>query len=67
MTELRFSQLEDLPIVLSVSELSQVLGIGKNTAYTLVNDGTIPSVRVGRQIRISRTALEEFLAMPEAG
>jgi DNA binding domain, excisionase family len=67
MTKLRFSQLEDLPIVLSVSELSQVLGIGKNTAYALVNDGTIPSVRVGRQIRISRAAVEEFLHTPQAG
>ena len=55
------------PLVYTVAQLAQYLGIGKNTAYTLVNDGTIPSVRVGRQIRISRAAVEEFLHTPQAG
>lgn len=52
---------DDLPLVLTVFDVSKVLGIGKNTAYDLVRSGTIKSIRVGRQIRVSKSALLEFL------
>lgn len=57
---------DQLPCVLTVSELAQYLGIGKNTAYKLVNNGIIPSVRVGRQIRISRDVLVDFWSSSKA-
>lgn len=47
--------------VLTVRELSKVLRIGINGAYQLVRDGTISSVRVGRQYRIPRKAVLEYL------
>lgn len=31
--------IDDLPLVLTVSEVSEILGIGKNTAYDLVRCG----------------------------
>ena len=52
---------DDLPLVLTISDVSKVLGIGKNTAYDLVRGGVIKSVRVGRQIRVPKSALLEFL------
>ena len=52
----------DLPLVLTVSEISEILGIGTNTAYDLVRGGAIKSVRVGRQIRISKSAFLDFLS-----
>lgn len=55
---------EQLPLSLTVSELAQALRIGRNSAYQLVNDGTIRSIRVGRCIRIPRTAVEQFLENP---
>ena len=51
----------DLPLALRVEELMPVLGIGRNTAYELVSSGQIRSIRVGRQIRIPKEALLEFL------
>lgn len=51
---------DDLPLVLTVSEVSKILGIGKNTAYDLIRSGTIKSFRAGRQIRISKSALLEY-------
>lgn len=51
----------DFPQVLKVSDLARVLGIGRRHSYKLVADGTIRSVRVGRAIRIPRSALVEFL------
>lgn len=37
------------------------INLGRNTAYELIRSGQIRSVRIGRQIRISREALLEFL------
>ena len=53
--------IERIPLVLTVNQLADILGIGRNTAYGIVRSGQIPSVRVGRQIRISRGALMDFL------
>ena len=50
----------DLPLVLTVSEVSDILDIGKNTAYDLIRSGTIKSFRAGRQIRVSKSALLEY-------
>ena len=38
-----------------------ILGIGRNTAYELVRSGRLRSIRVGRQVRIPKNALIEFL------
>ena len=53
--------LYDLPMTLRVEDLMPLLGIGRNTAYELIRSGQIRSVRIGRQIRIPRDALLEFL------
>lgn len=47
--------------IITVKELSKLLRIGINNAYRLVREGTIKSVRVGRQYRIPRKAVEEYL------
>lgn len=53
---------EDLPIVLTVSDVSKILGIGMNTAYDLIRSGAIKSIRVGRQIRVPKAAFLEFIS-----
>mgnify|MGYP000746629788 CR=1 FL=1 len=47
--------------IITVKELSKLLRIGINNAYRLVREGTIKSVRVGRQYRIPRKAVEAYL------
>ena len=49
------------PVALRVEELMPILGIGRNTAYELVRSGRLRSIRVGRQVRIPKNALIEFL------
>ena len=51
----------DLPLVLTVPQLADVLNIGRNSAYDMIRSGRIKSIRIGHQIRISKTALLEFL------
>ena len=59
--ETKYRNLHDLPMTLRVEELMPILGIGRNTAYELIRSGQIRSIRIGRQIRIPRDALLEFL------
>ena len=59
--ENKYRSLDDLPMTLRVEELMPILGIGRNTAYELIRSGQIRSIRIGRQIRIPRDALLEFL------
>lgn len=47
--------------VITVRELAQLLRIGINAAYQLVRDGTIFSVKVGRQYRVPRSSVESYL------
>ena len=48
-------------MTLRVEDLMPILGIGRNTAYRLVRTGEIRSIRIGRQIRIPRQFLIDFL------
>ena len=59
--ENKYRDPHDLPMTLRVEDLMPLLGIGRNSAYELIRSGQIRSVRIGRQIRIPRDALLEFL------
>ena len=60
-----YRSFDELPLALRVEDLMPILGIGRNTAYELVRSGQIRSVRVGRQIRIPKEALREYLSGKE--
>lgn len=53
---------DEIPAVISVNTLTDILHIGLNSAYDLVRAGRIRSIRIGKQIRIPREAVLEFLA-----
>ena len=63
--ENNYRSFDELPLALRVEDLMPVLGIGRNTAYELVRSGQIRSVRVGKQIRIPKEALREYLCGKE--
>ena len=54
-------EMDNLPLALTVKDVAKLLGISRNTTYRLVRSKKLPSIRVGRQIRIPRSALEEYL------
>lgn len=47
--------------ILSVIELCEALGIGKNTAYKLINSGQIKSIKVGATHKIPKVHLIDFV------
>ena len=52
---------DNLPDVLTVSELAKYLQIGRNQAYALIQSGAIRSIRIGRAIRIPKSAVIDYL------
>jgi excisionase family DNA binding protein len=60
------SRLDDLfadyPPHLTVTQVSEVLGIGRATTYTWLNAGTIPAYRVGSAWVILRDELKDAIA-----
>ena len=46
--------------VLLPREVMNYLGCGRNTFFKLVQSGTLPAFRVGKQWRVSREKLKEF-------
>ena len=60
---LRPEQEEQRPGVqlLSIPQLCQELGMGKSWIYRRLRSGEIPSIRLGRSIKVRRDELEQYL------
>lgn len=48
--------------LLRVRDVQRILDVSRTMAYKLVSDGTIASVRVGRLVRVRRSALDDYIA-----
>lgn len=54
--------LDEYGDVLTIADLQDILSIGRNTAYAMIQNGIIPAVRVGRKKwRISKQAVIRYL------
>lgn len=49
------------PLSVSVDEAAHLLGVSRSTLFTLLEAGTIRSVKVGSRRLIPRQALDDFL------
>ena len=58
----KYRSFDELPLTLRVEDLMPILDIGRNTAYELVRSGKIRSIRIGRQLRIPKDAIQDYLA-----
>lgn len=54
MNNKNYYNINSLPVMLTVADLSRLLRISRNTAYAIITEGKIPYIKVGRQIRIYR-------------
>jgi excisionase family DNA binding protein len=53
--------------VLTVEEAARVLRIGRTAAYEAARRGEIPTIRVGRSLRVPRQRLEAMLRDDDGG
>jgi len=47
--------------VYTLDEVAEVLKITRRTLYTYVKEGKLKAVKIGREWRVSETALQDFL------
>ncbi|MDO4501689.1 MAG: helix-turn-helix transcriptional regulator [Coriobacteriia bacterium] len=52
--------------VLTVEDVTRLLGLSRNTVYKMAGEGTLPSYRVGRKLRFSARDLADFMASARA-
>jgi excisionase family DNA binding protein len=58
------NQIEKLPLSLTVSDISRILGISKQNAYNLCHSEGFPSVQIGKRLIIPKLAFVEWLKNP---
>jgi excisionase family DNA binding protein len=56
-----------VPLVLTVEQAAERLGIGRTVMYALVSSGAVESVQIGRLRRVPADALVTFLDELRAG
>ena len=47
--------------ILTVEEFCEVLRIGKNTAYKLLKNGEIKSIKIGKVYKIPKKSVKKYL------
>jgi excisionase family DNA binding protein len=51
------------PLLLRPTEAAQLLGIGRSTLYELMAAGAIPTIHIGRSVRIPLAQLKHWVDM----
>ena len=59
--------MDDLPEILTVQETAKYLRLKRSTAYELVKQGIIPSVKFGRQIRVPKAGVLNIFQQVQQG
>jgi excisionase family DNA binding protein len=48
-------------LTMTVGEAAKSLGISRQTAYKMANNGTLPAFKMGRRILISKSGIDQML------
>lgn len=51
---------ENYSDLMTVEDIQEALGVGRNIAYQLIRDGDIQCLKIGRAIRIPKLHLMDF-------
>ena len=51
----------EIPLTCSVPEAGKMLGLGRCSAYQAAANGEIPTIRIGRLLRVPIAALERMV------
>ena len=62
MNEAKYKSYEELPLMLSVPQVADVLGIGRASAYELARSEGFPTITIGSRIVIPK---DKFIAWVE--
>ena len=52
---------EELPLLLRAERAAKLLSLGRTTVFQMMATGELPCVRIGRAVRVPRSALERWV------
>ncbi|MGI9059441.1 MAG: helix-turn-helix domain-containing protein [Ktedonobacteraceae bacterium] len=53
------------PLLLNISQVARMLGLGRTKVYELIKEEKLPVMYFGRAVRVSSTSLQRWLAQRE--
>ena len=56
-----YKNYDDLPLMLSVHDVAEVLGISKSSAYMLVKEKGFPRLKIGARVVVPREKFIEWI------
>lgn len=52
-----YKNYDDYPEILNVSDIQEILGIGRKQAYELSHSGKFHVIKIGKRIKVSKNVL----------
>ena len=57
-----FTSYDELPLLLNVKQLADLLGVSDSSVYELIQEDGFPSLRIGKRIVIPKEELREWIS-----
>ena len=67
MKESKFTNYDELPLFLSAKLVAQTLGVGRATAYELMNKKDFPAIRIGSRIVVPKENFRQWVEQQTGG
>ena len=61
MKQKQYHSLEELPLMMNMTDVAAALGISRAGAYKLAHSADFPSIQIGKRIVVSREKFLEWL------
>lgn len=62
-----YTSYEELPLLLNVKQLADLLGVSDSSVYELIQEDDFPSVRIGKRIVIPKEELRQWISTNTKG
>ena len=57
-----YKSYDELPLLLNVKQLADLLGVSDSSVYELIQEEDFPSLRIGKRIVIPKEELREWIS-----
>ena len=62
-----FTSYDELPLLLNVKQLAELLGVYDSSVYELIQEDDFPSLRIGKRIVIPKEELRKWISAHTKG
>lgn len=62
-----YTSYDELPLLLNVKQLADLLGVSDSSAYELIQEDDFPAVRIGKRIVIPKDDLRKWISANTKG